>query len=62
MRIIDGIIKEPLGGAHRGAEETAENIKEAITRDIPELRMLSKEKLVQTRYAKFRSIGIFKES
>ena len=62
MRIIDGIIKEPLGGAHRGAEETAENIKEAITRDIPELRMLSKEKLVEARYAKFRSIGIFKES
>ena len=62
MSIIDGIIKEPLGGAHRGAEETAENIKEAITRDIPELRMLSKEKLVEARYAKFRSIGIFKES
>ena len=62
MHIIDGIIKEPLGGAHRGMEETAENIKTAIKKDLATLRELSKDKLIEARYAKFRSIGVFKES
>lgn len=62
MGIIDGIIKEPLGGAHRGPEETADNIKSAIEKDLSSLKNLSKEKLVQARYDKVRTIGIFKES
>lgn len=61
MRIIDGIIKEPLGGAHRNPQETAENIKAAIKKDMAVLRNVTKEELVKARYLKFRSIGIFKE-
>ena len=61
MNIIDGIIKEPLGGAHRNPQEAAENIKAAIKKDIAALRDVAKGKLIETRYAKFRSIGVFKE-
>jgi len=60
-RIIDGIIKEPLGGAHRDPREAAENIKKTIIKDIAALKAMPKEKLIDTRYAKIRSIGVFKE-
>ena len=62
MRIIDGIIPEPLGGAHRNPEETAENVKKAIKKDLTGLKDVSKDKLVKNRYDKIRAIGIFKES
>ena len=61
MGIIDGIIKEPLGGAHRDPQEAAANIKSAIKKDIDNLRKIPRAKLVEMRYAKFRSIGIFNE-
>jgi len=61
MKIIDGIIKEPLGGAHRKPQEAAENIKKTIKKDITALKELSKEKLVSMRYDKIRSVGVFKE-
>jgi len=61
MKIIDGIIKEPLGGAHRDPQGTAENVKKAIKKDLAALKSIPKEKLTESRYAKIRSIGVFKE-
>lgn len=61
MGIIDGIIKEPLGGAHRNPQETAENIKTAIKKDLEALKKTPKDKLIEMRYEKFRSIGVFSE-
>ncbi len=61
MKIIDGIVKEPLGGAHRNPQEVAENIKKAIKRDLVELKGMQKDKLVDARYKKIRAIGVFKE-
>lgn len=61
MGIIDGIIKEPLGGAHHNPPAVAEAIKATIQKDLATLKSISKEKLIETRYAKFRSIGVFKE-
>ena len=61
MGIIDGIIKEPLGGAHRNPQETAENIKTAIKKDLEALKKTPKDKLIEMRYEKFRSIGVFNE-
>jgi len=61
MGIIDGIIKEPLGGAHRNPQEVALNIKSTIKKDLDILKKLPKTKLVEMRYDKFRSIGIFNE-
>lgn len=61
MGIIDGIIREPLGGAHRDPQEAAENIKMALMKDLEALNKIPKSKLIEMRYAKFRSIGIFDE-
>lgn len=61
MKIIDGIIKEPLGGAHRNPQETADNIKKQIKKDLVSLKNIPKDKLLDARYARIRSIGAFKE-
>ncbi|MBN2830916.1 MAG: acetyl-CoA carboxylase carboxyltransferase subunit alpha [Candidatus Omnitrophica bacterium] len=58
LKVIDGIIPEPLGGAHSSIEETAHNIKEVLTREFKELTALKKEELLKLRYKKFRSMGI----
>jgi acetyl-CoA carboxylase carboxyl transferase subunit alpha len=61
MKIIDGIIKEPVGGAHRDPRETADNIKKTIKKDLASLCAVAKDKLVNTRYDRIRAIGVFKE-
>jgi acetyl-CoA carboxylase carboxyl transferase subunit alpha len=61
LKLIDGIIKEPLGGAHRKPQDAAENIKQAIKKELAAFKNISKEKLLESRYEKFRSIGVFKE-
>lgn len=61
MGIIDGIIKEPIGGAHRNPQGTAESIKTAIKKDLEVLKKIPKDKLIEMRYEKFRSIGVFSE-
>ena len=61
MKIIDGIIREPLGGAHRKPLEACENIKKTIKKDLAILKGLSKDKLVDMRYDKIRAIGVFRE-
>ena len=61
LGIIDEIIKEPTGGAHSNAEQTGKNIKAALLRNLDELKKLSKTDLVEKRYKKFRSMGIFEE-
>ncbi|MDP3790701.1 MAG: acetyl-CoA carboxylase carboxyltransferase subunit alpha [Candidatus Omnitrophota bacterium] len=62
MHIIDGMIKEPLGGAHRNPQEVAQNIRSAIKKDIDDLKKIPKAKLVEMRYEKFRSMGVFSET
>lgn len=57
--IIDEIIPEPLGGAHRDSEQMAQTLKEAINRDLKELKAIKKEDLLKSRYKKFRDIGSF---
>ena len=58
MNLIDEVIPEPLGGAHRDAQKSAQNIKEAILRNLKELVALDKEELLKLRYKKFRSMGV----
>lgn len=62
MHIIDGIVKEPLGGAHRNPIEAAEAVKKTIKKDLAALKGISKDKLIDERYNKFRSIGVFREA
>ncbi|HAX61837.1 MAG TPA: acetyl-CoA carboxylase carboxyl transferase subunit alpha [Elusimicrobia bacterium] len=61
FEIIDEIVKEPLGGAHRNPEETAKILSCAIKKHLLELKKLSTEKLLEERYEKYRKIGEYKE-
>ncbi len=58
LKVIDGIIPEPLGGAHRDPEKTAGNIKEVLVMELKDLVALRKDELVKQRYKKFRSMGV----
>jgi acetyl-CoA carboxylase carboxyl transferase subunit alpha len=59
LGVIDGVIPEPLGGAHRDFETTAENIRKAVTQAVLELKAVPKKELLELRYQKFRKMGIF---
>ncbi|MBN3038248.1 MAG: acetyl-CoA carboxylase carboxyltransferase subunit alpha [Candidatus Omnitrophica bacterium] len=61
LQIIDEIIKEPLGGAHRNPQECAKNIRNAIVKGIRELHSFPCKELLEKRYNKFRKIGVFEE-
>ena len=61
LGVIDGVVPEPLGGAHRDPAETGKNLKEAIVAALHELEKLPVDKLVQRRYNKFRQMGRFQE-
>jgi len=58
MGLIDEVISEPLGGAHRDAQKIGQSVKESILRNLKELEVLDKDKLLKLRYAKFRSMGV----
>ena len=62
LGVIDGIVPEPIGGAHRNWEETAENLRGPLRDALWELRSRTTEELVGERYEKFRKIGVFEES
>jgi acetyl-CoA carboxylase carboxyl transferase subunit alpha len=62
LGVIDGIVPEPVGGAHRNWEETAENLRGALRKSLQELRSRSAEGLVADRYEKFRKIGVFADN
>lgn len=57
--IIDMIIPEPLGGAHRDPQSAARSIKDAILKNLEEISALSKEEMLEQRYVKFRNMGRF---
>lgn len=60
-KLIDGIIKEPLGGAHTFPERSYANVKKAIKENINECKSLTQEKLIKERMKKFSKMGIYKE-
>ncbi len=61
LGIIDGEIKEPVGGAHTDAKAMADNLKETILSSLNELSRMSAEELKIDRYNKFRRMGAFLE-
>ena len=58
MGIIDGIIKEPLGGAHNDVDLAAKRIKKVILNDIADLGKLNPEKRIDRRIDKFSNMGV----
>lgn len=61
LGVIDGIIEEPLGGAHTDVQACAQSIKAVIDHELKALKRLSTATLLAQRFAKFRSMGAFKE-
>jgi acetyl-CoA carboxylase carboxyl transferase subunit alpha len=59
MNVIDEIIPEPAGGAHRDYAKAAENLGKALRKNLAELTGLSGDELVKDRYQKFRALGVF---
>ena len=57
LKLIDEIVAEPLGGAHRDYVEMAENLKQRILTDLHELDNLDKEALLHRRYQRLMSHG-----
>jgi acetyl-CoA carboxylase carboxyl transferase subunit alpha len=59
MKIIDEIVREPLGGAHRNHKQAAVSLRKAIRSNLKVLINNSSEALIEKRYEKFRSMGVF---
>lgn len=62
LKIVDGIIDEPAGGAHQDPEAAAKNVDRVLKETLIELMALSPEALVEDRYRRFRALGAFRES
>ncbi|MCH8553643.1 MAG: acetyl-CoA carboxylase carboxyltransferase subunit alpha [Schleiferiaceae bacterium] len=60
-KLIDGIIKEPLGGAHTNNQEMFEIVKAEILKHLPKLQALETEKLIDKRIQKFSKMGVYKD-
>jgi len=60
--LIDGIIKEPVGGAHTNPAEMFVNVKEEILKQLSELNKLTPEKRIKERIEKFSSMGVVHEA
>lgn len=60
-KLIDGIIKEPLGGAHTNPEEMFETVKNEILKQLQKLEAIDPDKLVTSRINKFGKMGVYKE-
>lgn len=57
--IVDEVLPEPTGGAHRDPEATAQTVGAALEKHLRELSKLSADALITDRYAKFRAMGMF---
>ena len=62
LDLIDGIVAEPLGGAHRDYDLSAENLKAALLEALESFDKVSTEKLIDQRHARLSAYGEFRES
>lgn len=57
LNLVDEIVPEPLGGAHRNHQQAARHLKEALQRHLADLKQLPVDELLERRYQKFRRVG-----
>lgn len=62
LGVVDDVIEEPLGGAHRDHHQMANRLKTYLTRTLSELESLPVDELLDGRYQKFRRMGVFLEA
>lgn len=56
-KLVDAVVAEPLGGAHRNVDEMATRLKGVLTRELSKLKKLPLEQLIELRYQKFMAMG-----
>ena len=61
LKLVDNVIEEPLGGAHRNHDKMAETLKHNLIQNIETLESISIDKLLDQRYQKLMSFGHYKE-
>jgi len=61
LGLIDGVIPEPLGGAHKDFDRTASALKDELVRQLAELVKLNPEKLVDERFRRYREVGRYRD-
>ena len=61
LGVIDEVVPEPLGGAHRDHRQMAVSLKACLNRSLKDLSGIPADKLLERRYEKFRRIGVFEE-
>lgn len=61
LKVVDDVLEEPLGGAHRDHHQMATRLKTYLSRTLGELEQKTPQELVDSRYEKFRRIGVFLE-
>jgi acetyl-CoA carboxylase carboxyl transferase subunit alpha len=61
LGLIDSIIPEPLGGAHRDPHQAAHTLDQYLTKSLRELKRFKIENLLERRYEKFRHMGEYTE-
>jgi acetyl-CoA carboxylase carboxyl transferase subunit alpha len=59
MKLIDEIVREPVGGAHANRDKTFEIVKNKISSHYEELKKLSPKELVKNRMDKYANMGVF---
>ena len=62
LKVVDEVVEEPLGGAHRNVEAAAKNVKAAIIKHLTQTEKLTVPKLLARRYKKYRDMGSFEEA
>ena len=60
MKLIDAIVKEPLGGAHNDREKTFLTVRDTISKSYEEFKNLSPKELVKQRMEKYSEMGVYK--
>jgi len=61
FNLVDGVIKEPLGGAHNAPEDMAKTLKKEIKKHLAELSGMSADDRIEKRIEKFSSMGVFND-
>lgn len=62
LGVVDDVLDEPLGGAHRDHHQMASRLKTYLSRTLTDLETKTVDQLLESRYEKFRRIGVFLES
>jgi acetyl-CoA carboxylase carboxyl transferase subunit alpha len=62
LNLVDGVIREPLGGAHSDREATFEIVRKTVVDELKALRGMPLEKMIEARMHKYENMGVYKEA